>query len=296
MKLIVSISTIPSRIDYLEPVIVSLTEQSLAPDEIHIQLPKFSDKEHCGYVVPSFFEKFMNLHVKWHDKDLGSSTKWFYPVKYLSEEEQTILVIADDDCLYGHNSLARLVEKITAANNISFCFTGGQLSRRPEIVRSFQVNPRIIKNSITIISENERDVKVDTVQGFSLFIVRPYWFRSFDFSKVDFLDWLSLNDDIVVSGMLEFLSISRVQIGPYSIPDVLPQAEINPIHGDGRLIIKSIAAINALKQHLGIWQDVEARLAERNLFDRIKASLKKIRRKMGRFYQTSTTFFNVFKK
>ncbi|MFT7196086.1 MAG: hypothetical protein ACI83W_000436 [Marinoscillum sp.] len=290
MKLIVSISTIPSRIAYLEPTIVSLIKQSVAPDEIHLQLPKFSGKEHCEYSIPSFFEKFKNLHVKWHDRDLGSSTKWFYPVKYLSDEEQTLLVIADDDCLYDHISLARLVEKITASTNTCFCYTGGQMSRLPEVVKSFQVKPWLIKNSITILSENQTDIEVDTVQGFSLFIVRPYWFRSFDFGVVESLDWPSLSDDIVISGILEFLSISRVQLGPYSLPEVLPQSEINPIHGDGRLIIKTIEGINALKQHLGIWQDVEARIAYRNLFEYIEEFLKKIKRKMGSLYQTCTSF------
>ncbi|MEQ8238801.1 MAG: glycosyltransferase family A protein [Cyclobacteriaceae bacterium] len=286
MKLIVSISTIPSRIAYLEPTIISLIKQSVAPDEIHIQLPNFSGKEDCEYFIPSFFEKFANLHVKWHNRDLGSSTKWFYPVKYLSEEEQTLLVIADDDCLYDQTSLGRLVEKITASTNTCFCFTGGQMSRKPEVVKSFQVNPWLIKNSMTILSDNETDIEVDTVQGFSLFIVRPYWFRSFDFGVVESLDWPSLNDDVVISGFLEFLSISRVQLGPYSIPEVLPQSEINPIHGDGRLIMKTIAGINALKQYLGIWQDVEARKADRNLFEKTEEFLKKIKRKLRNLYQT----------
>ena len=118
------------------------------------------------------------------------------------------------------------------------------------------------------------DLNVDTVQGFSMFSLRPYWFRDFDFSILE-ESVRSFNDDILISGLLEYLQIDRIQIGPYQLPQVLHQAEINPIHGDGRLVVGSMKALEYLQARLPIWEDVRVEYPEKSgLLRRVMRKIK----------------------
>ncbi len=267
MKIIVSLSTIPSRIRHIEPVIRSLINQSVPPDEIHIQLPKYCIKEQRGYDIPAFFKDYEQLIVNVPDKDLGSSTKWFYPLQYLKNENNTFLIIVDDDCSYQEDSIELLLKRLSEDENCCYCYTGGIIPRLPQKVSNFSVSNISINNTLSIIENNNSDIKVDTIQGFSMFILSPFWFRNFDYSIFDSLSILDQSDDILISGILEFHNISRIQLGPYKLPEILSHNQLNAIHVDEKRFLRiTINAIEFLQIHLSIWQDVKCQ--PQNLFQK----------------------------
>lgn len=280
MKKIVSFTTIPSRIKFVEPVVKSILNQTIEIDEIHVQIPEFSSKEECYYEIPSFFKKYPKLKVVNHKKDEGSASKWYFPIQYLKDEEDTLLFIIDDDCTYQNNSIKKLFTNVIKDKSKCYAFTGGMLPRLPEKYKKFTVASHSVKDSLTIIENNSDYINVDVVQGFSMYAVLPVWFKKFDFSifKEGLSDYC---DDMLLSSVLEYLSIEKVQIGPYMIPDILPQSEINPIHGDGRLTLKSMQTLMHTQEKLSIWSDVRVELPPprrllslRLIWRKIKSRLK----------------------
>src|SRR5438874_8824093 len=53
-RVIVSLSTVPDRINNLRPTIRSLLKQTRPPDEIVLAIPEFSVREQRPYVVPKY--------------------------------------------------------------------------------------------------------------------------------------------------------------------------------------------------------------------------------------------------
>ena len=74
-KIIICFSTIPSRIKDLEPIVLSLLNQSLRPDKIYINVPikyrRFSEK----FIEPEYLRKYEKVKVFYLDEDYGPATK-----------------------------------------------------------------------------------------------------------------------------------------------------------------------------------------------------------------------------
>lgn len=256
MKIIVSLTTIPSRISYIQPVINGFMNQTLLPDEIHIQIPQYSKKEQVKYDIPDFLNEYDNVKVQLHEEDFGSACKWLYPIKYLANSKDILLIIADDDCIHNPECIEIFMQESSKQPDVSFCFSGGVLSRAPEKVMTFRVGDEPFKNALTIMENRAVNSQVDVVQGFGMFTLKPYWFETFDFSIFENTDLSNHSDDILISAMLEYLKIQRIQIAPFKSPVVQDQAEINPIHGDGRLLNLTLNGIEFMKEKLHIWKNV----------------------------------------
>jgi hypothetical protein len=103
---VVSLTTIPSRLDCIDGTLKSLMRQSLAPAEIRLNVPAYSKRENVAYVVPERLKKLAALTVVDCDKDWGPSTKVIPPVLSLPEDQR--IVVVDDDRIYSKNLIADL--------------------------------------------------------------------------------------------------------------------------------------------------------------------------------------------
>ena len=121
MKVILSLSTIPSRLiaDYDEGIksnIDSLINQSYEDYEIHLNVPKILKTTGEKYIIPEWilnlakdnpkFKIFDNL------EDIGPLTKSFYTVQRCTDPED-ILIIVDDDLVYHKDLVKEQVENQT---------------------------------------------------------------------------------------------------------------------------------------------------------------------------------------
>lgn len=254
MKLIATLTTLPSRIAYLEPVLTSILNQSLPPDEIHLQLPKHCLKEKRGYELPDFLADYKQVKVYEHDQDYGPATKWLPALTQLQGQER-LLLIMDDDCHYPSEMVANLHKYYQRDANKAYCSTGGVLQGKK--IRQFIVNEELHNHALTILRNNREAKEVDTVQGFSLILFNPDLIPQ---TLIDFLKQAQLArlaDDIVLSAVFEKSGINRIQIAPYQIPQPLDQAEINPIHGEGRLTEMSMQAFYWAQRELSVWKTYE---------------------------------------
>src|SRR5215470_12078229 len=80
-RVIVSLSTLPDRIDNLEPTLRCLVEQTRTPDEIVVAVPRFSNRQQKEYAVPAYLEKIPRVRILRCEKDWGPATKFIPAVQ-----------------------------------------------------------------------------------------------------------------------------------------------------------------------------------------------------------------------
>ena len=121
-KVIVSFSSIPSRIERTEKMFESIMSQSLIPDEVVVALPKVSAREGCGYRIPSFILD-SGVTILDCDRDWGPATK-LIPVLQREDDPDTIIVTVDDDIVYDPFVVEELVEISKKYPQDAFGFMG----------------------------------------------------------------------------------------------------------------------------------------------------------------------------
>jgi hypothetical protein len=121
VPLIVSLTTLPSRIIHLRPTLESLRDQSRAPDQILLCLPDRSVREDCAYPRPEWLSEFAPLvQVLACSQDDGPGTKLLGCLPHLPGP--SCLVIVDDDHRYKPWVLDELYEAQTRNPQSSFSF------------------------------------------------------------------------------------------------------------------------------------------------------------------------------
>ena len=120
-KVIVTLTTIPSRFKFVRDTLVSLIKQSIKPDEIVLSLPMESVREPCKgdpyKITDQILNEFKNHGVTiWRTKkDYGPATKLLGLLereipKNLSKEEESLIITVDDDKIYHKDSVKQLLE------------------------------------------------------------------------------------------------------------------------------------------------------------------------------------------
>ena len=107
-RVVISVTTLPSRYELLERVLESIHSQSLQADAIYICLPEFSDREKCEYLTPDFLTE--KDRILKSDKDYGPATK-LIPTLLKETNPNTLIVTIDDDIIYHPYWLQRIVNQ-----------------------------------------------------------------------------------------------------------------------------------------------------------------------------------------
>lgn len=110
---IVSITTIPSRIKLLEPVIQSFLNQNIGkPKKIIINIPnKYNRFPNEQVNIPSFFNKYHEIYVNRLNYDYGPATK-VLGLNKLNVNPNTIILVTDDDNIKKSNWAKILINNI----------------------------------------------------------------------------------------------------------------------------------------------------------------------------------------
>lgn len=122
--LIVSLTSLPSRIGHVRPCLDSLLGGTLVPDRILLNVPPFSVREQAAYALPDFlgdpaFHRGI-IEVVRTERDWGPGTKLLGPLGVI--RDPCVLVIVDDDVRYKPEFLARLYAAQTQDRGASFSF------------------------------------------------------------------------------------------------------------------------------------------------------------------------------
>lgn len=110
-KLIISLTTIPSRINELDEVLDSLINQRLKADMIFINIPKQYKRFNQPIVIPdSFHTKYKNtVKVYFLDEDFGPATKFIGSLKNPEISKDDVIIVTDDDVVKKRNWTIKLL-------------------------------------------------------------------------------------------------------------------------------------------------------------------------------------------
>lgn len=100
--IIVSLTTLPGRLDTLEPLLQNLSSQSHLPDKIVLYLPSVYKRfPACVVTVPAFFSKYHNVEIH-RCCDSGPITKLLPALKEFTGSSDVIITVDDDVLLERH--------------------------------------------------------------------------------------------------------------------------------------------------------------------------------------------------
>lgn len=224
-RVVISLTTIPSRINTLQYTIKSILRQNYRVDAIYIWVPETTIKG-LSYDIPKELSNMKNVKINRCQKDYGPSTKLLYTL--LSERDlDTKIIVVDDDVIYKPN----LIEKLIITSDIypNSAITGLGIDINPNI-ECFELNDLF----------DTKTTKVDRLFGISGFLVKPRFFHDghpvdgdcFDYHNVpEEVKWV---DDIWFSYHLKIrnISIYRLPLGVLNLPVENIQSGSTSLHVD----------------------------------------------------------------
>jgi len=223
-KVIVTLTTIPSRLKYLISTLLSLLKQSIKPDEIVVSLPKNSvrePKEGDPYVIDSMLQEFVNKYnitILRCKKDYGPATKLLGLLEReiklnLPKEKEALIITVDDDKIYDVDTVKYLLEGWKRNEHCVVARKGSKMTRLNKKNKLYLANKlhfdKIDRLFEQVVKGNEisQDTKVSMVFGTGGVLYRTSHFKEdiFDYKKYnsDFPEKKFFTvDDIYLSGYL----------------------------------------------------------------------------------------------
>jgi hypothetical protein len=173
-EIVISLTTLPSRIGHIDLTLKSLLQQSIPPARIYLNVPAYSKREKCAYEVPPHIQKLKTVEIV-PCEDYGPATK-VIPTLFNMPPDQPIFVV-DDDRIYHPNLIADLDAAIKVRTDTVFGFSGWIV---PEdlIDRPTKILSNLLMRSPAPVraSRLSQPYPVDIIQGMSGYCVRPCFF------------------------------------------------------------------------------------------------------------------------
>ena len=204
-RVIASLTTVPDRIDNLEPTIQSLLKQTRPPDEIILAIPEFSTREQRRYVVPEYLLRLPRVRILHCGKDWGPATK-FIPVvqeELAAGRAGSLIMVVDDDRVYPRDALETYLYYSKRLPDAALCFRGAAMPRSFDWRDARMIRAR----------ELRQPQLAAVMTGCGSYLIQP---RSFDDSLWNYSnapDGAFYMDDIWISGWL-----SRGGVKRYVVP------------------------------------------------------------------------------
>lgn len=201
MSIVVSLTTIPSRLPHLGLVIKSIKEQSIKPDHIQLYVPREYNKRSLGVIDASLIPKDVDLI--WVEEDLGPATKVLPAVKRFKDHPDVKLIYCDDDKLFDRDFIKRLLEASDANPNACIVEFGWNLLSRLNKIY-WHKRPLVYKVMRLLTlgylkAGNAGDGSIQIAEGCGGVLVKPHFFND---DVYDIPDILWNVDDIWLSGWL----------------------------------------------------------------------------------------------
>jgi hypothetical protein len=203
-RIVVTLTTIPSRIRRIVPTLRSLLDQTDPPECILLALPPFSRREHAAYAVPEALRAHPRVTLLPSERDWGPATKLLPALRAFAEDPDAALVAVDDDNVYPRTFLETFRRHAAAFPDAALGLRGFAVppSRRRADCREFAGE------------DVESPTRTDVLQGCGGVLVRPRFFDAalFDHDAAPPEAWFV--DDVWVSGHLARRGVPRYVL-PY---------------------------------------------------------------------------------
>jgi hypothetical protein len=217
MRVVGSLTTIPSRISQIEKTLLTLTNQSYKLDAVYLSVPYSCQREDTTYLIPDVLTEYCNII---RCQDYGPITKVMGAL--LSEQDpDTVIITFDDDKLYPEGMVEKLVSKHRAKPDCAIGSAGFKVGTFP-FYMSIAYNEHEYNGKWYTFDINSSGESVDILLGSpGVLYIRKFFPVIDDIGKL--LRYpikdnvLYRNDDVVISGLLSQQSIQRLI---YKMPHV----------------------------------------------------------------------------
>src|SRR6266576_406972 len=236
-RVIVSLSTVPDRINNLRPTIRSLLKQTRPPDEIVLAIPEFSVRERRPYVVPKYISRLPRVRILRCREDWGPATKFIAAIQdeLAAGRQNTLIVVVDDDRIYPRDALETYLYYSEQLPNAALCFRGAAMPSSLDW-----------DDAKMIYAKDLREPRpVAVITGCGSYLVRARFFdRSlWDYSGVPSVAFYI--DDIWISAWLSRRGVKRYVVPASAMMRSVPRqrrtVSLNKIPGRQKLNNETIA-------------------------------------------------------
>jgi hypothetical protein len=200
-KIIVSLTTIPSRVNNLPLVVDSILNNTIVPDIIYINIPRISSKENKEYEIPEELKLNNKVKINITEKDFGPLTK-LYPTLLEELDPESVIICVDDDKEYDDHLIEHLLLASEKYPHSCICISGWNY-----------INLGILALPITI-PINNMVKNVDILQCYNGVLYKRKFFKD-DFDEYINIEECKTTDDISISKYLNNNEIEILSI-PYN--------------------------------------------------------------------------------
>lgn len=230
-RLVVSLTTLPARVNGVMETVRSLLRQSVRPDRIYLNVPTASNRfKEARYVIPRALSELDKSVVIQRTTDLGPATKLIATLEK-EADPNTLIITVDDDMVYGPSMVASLLEAHLLEPNAAYGFAGQLIDLDPcnrtapwPAVCMSRVHVRSVDNW------SDRHAAVDILEAFKGAIYRR------DFFNLDRLKAIPESclrtDDIWISANLALVGIPRVKLLTTDHPQLSANDKVSPLRKD----------------------------------------------------------------
>ena len=208
MRVVGSLTTIPSRIGHIEKTLHSIIDQSYKLDELYLNIPYSCSRENIEYVIPDSFSNYCNII---RGQDYGPLTKLIGPL-LIEQDPDTVIITFNDDAIYPESLVEKLLSKHAKDPEVAIGSSGIKIGAFPFYL-SMTFNDFTHNKRWFAFNVNNNGELVDILLGSSgILYVRKF------FPDVDHIgkllehiedNVLFRNESVLVSGLLSQRNIDR---------------------------------------------------------------------------------------
>lgn len=190
-NIVTSCTTSPLRIFKMKETLNSLEKQTVSPTYIILNLPYVYARTNEQYVIPDYIQNNTNIVINRLEIDYGPATKLVGSILNIPKDEDTWIVVHDDDQLYFQNTIETYIKYINKIDNKKVAFTISGFSFSPDFTKIVRKS-----NDLSIIQ---------LCEGFMSYCVHRSIFED------DFLPYIinliknkdcNLSDDLIISNYI----------------------------------------------------------------------------------------------
>jgi hypothetical protein len=198
-RLVVSLTTIPSRLSNICPCLNAILQQSCPPDLIRIHIPDFSTREKKPYCIPEYLIRHPAIRINRWPMDEGPILKLTGALKTESDPK-TLIVTVDDDTIYPKNFLKTLLLGHSLYPDAAIGFRGWLLPR----------SGMFLDRHVLYANTIGPATRVDVLSGVNGVLYPRHVFGSDFYDRTKLPPQAFFVDDICISGYLHTYRTPRI--------------------------------------------------------------------------------------
>lgn len=189
MKLVISLTSIPSRFNSLEPILRSLLDQTC--HEVWLNIPmkynRFPDWD--GHIPPELYYISPRIYINRYCPDFGPGTKFIGPALKLLPDD--LIIYIDDDTAYDTHMATNLLKW-----------------HRADPTSAWGLSGFTFENYFKKTFPREHGAMVDVLEGYGAVIVKAKWIQDAlpEFKELLETTW---HDDMILCNLLEKMGVAR---------------------------------------------------------------------------------------